>query len=108
MVTFCDLPDRTKGTRCRRCGFELPLTLPYIPTIPCGVAAAIAERIQNAPPRGEPGLGDILETALSSIGITKEWYVRVKERFDLPPTCDCEARKEWLNRVSDYVRGEPR
>lgn len=52
------------------------------------------------------GLGDYTEQVLSAIGITKERYVAVKELFGLAPTCDCEERKAWLNRVSDWWRGQ--
>lgn len=45
--------------------------------------------------------GDALEELLASYGITKEWYTGFKEKFDLPPTCDCDARKEWLNKTAD-------
>lgn len=44
--------------------------------------------------------GDALEELLTSYGVTKEWYVRFKEEHGLPPTCNCEARQEWLNKTS--------
>lgn len=43
------------------------------------------------------GLGDRIETVLSSIGITPESYVNFKTKFGLPPTCGCADRKAWLN-----------
>lgn len=49
------------------------------------------------------GLGDHTEKLLSSIGVTKEKYVEIKEKFGLPPTCGCDARKRWLNDVGKYV-----
>ncbi len=53
----------------------------------------------------EVGLGGRLERLLSSLGITTDRYIQVKELFGLPPTCNCGKRKEWLNRVSDWWRG---
>jgi hypothetical protein len=44
--------------------------------------------------------GDALEELLTSYGFTKEWLVEVKEKFGLPPTCNCEARQKWINKVS--------
>jgi len=48
-----------------------------------------------------PGLGDIVESALSSIGITQAAWVEWKKEHGLPPTCSCSARKEWLNRFGE-------
>ncbi len=50
-------------------------------------------------------LGDYVRDLLSMVGITKEWYMSIKAGFGLPPNCDCDARREWLNRVSDWWRG---
>lgn len=44
--------------------------------------------------------GDALEELLASYGITKEWYQGFKKEHGLPPVCNCEARQEWLNKVS--------
>jgi hypothetical protein len=44
-------------------------------------------------------LGDKLESALTGIGLSQENYVAIKEELGLPPTCDCPARKEWINKV---------
>lgn len=52
----------------------------------------------------QPGLGDYTEAMLQSIGVTKERYQAAKQLFGLSPTCDCDQRKEWLNRVSDWWR----
>lgn len=48
-------------------------------------------------------LGDRIEHALESVGITKEKYVGWKERFGLPPTCSCESRKRFLNKIGDEL-----
>jgi len=47
-----------------------------------------------------PAVGDALEDFLTSYGITKEWYVEFKEKHGLPPTCNCDARQEWLNKTA--------
>lgn len=63
---------------------------------------------EGAPIATQPtGLGDWTEQMLSSIGVTKERYISAKEKFGLAPTCDCDARKEWLNKVSDWWRSTP-
>jgi hypothetical protein len=56
-------------------------------------------------PRRKPGLGDRLEGWLIKHGITKEWYIEIKVKFGLPPTCNCCARREWLNRVGRWLEG---
>jgi len=44
-------------------------------------------------------LGDQIEKTLASWGITPEKYVEIKRRFGLPASCNCAARKAYLNRV---------
>ena len=65
-----------------------------IPTTRTGTAAAV--------PTG-PGRGDRVETALTAIGVTKERWSSFKSAFGLGPTCNCEARKDWLNQVGDQL-----
>lgn len=59
-------------------------------------------------PKAKPKLrlGDWVETQLRSLGITEDRYKEAKEKFGLAPTCNCPARKEWLNKVSSWWRGE--
>lgn len=45
-------------------------------------------------------LGDDLENWLTGLGITKERWSMVKQALGLPPTCNCPARKQWLNQAS--------
>ncbi len=52
------------------------------------------------------GLGDWTERMLSKAGVTQERYAAAKEMFGMAPTCNCAKRKEWLNKVSDWWRGE--
>lgn len=43
------------------------------------------------------GLGDLVETALKSVGITED---EVKKWI---PNCGCAKRKRWLNRLTDWA-----
>jgi hypothetical protein len=52
------------------------------------------------------GLGDYTEQLLASLGVTKDRYIAAKEMFGLAPTCGCNDRKSWLNKVSEWWRGE--
>jgi NMD protein affecting ribosome stability and mRNA decay len=45
-------------------------------------------------------LGDDLEEALTAIGVTKDTWRSFKAKFGLPPNCNCEKRKAWLNAAS--------
>ena len=45
-------------------------------------------------------VGTRLAQTLESIGITKDKYVAVKLQFGMPPSCNCNERKNWLNKVS--------
>lgn len=49
------------------------------------------------------GLGDYTEQLLSTIGVTKDRYAAAKELFGLAPTCNCETRKAWLNKVGAWL-----
>jgi hypothetical protein len=64
--------------------------------------AAIARKRKKTKNKRGDGLGDRLERKLKSIGITEDRYKQVKEKFGLPPNCNCKARKEWLNSVSEW------
>lgn len=47
--------------------------------------------------RNRRGLGDLVETALKSVGITEE---AVKQWI---PNCGCAKRKRWLNKLTDWA-----
>ena len=49
------------------------------------------------------GLGDILERELKRLNITPEAYIKLKARFGAMPICSCEKRKQWLNKVGQYL-----
>lgn len=51
------------------------------------------------------GWGDRTERLLSRVGVTQERYIAAKELFGLAPTCNCKARKEWLNKISEWLTG---
>jgi hypothetical protein len=42
-------------------------------------------------------VGDLVEKALSSVGITKELAEQLTRTAGKPGGCGCEARKRWLN-----------
>jgi len=46
------------------------------------------------------GLGDLVESALSSVGITEDKF---KELFNLSE-CNCSKRKKWLNNLLSWHR----
>ena len=52
------------------------------------------------------GWGDKVTTALKKMGVTEERYKAVKEKFGLPPNCNCAGRREWLNKVGRWWNGE--
>lgn len=58
---------------------------------------------KNAHVKGEVvGLGDIVESALQSVGITEE---RFKEFFNLKE-CNCSKRKAWLNSLFSWKKNK--
>ena len=82
----CKFESLAKGSACKNnCGRVLKMNFSIHPTAVCGAFRS----------------GDALEELLASYGITKEWYSGFKEEFGLPPTCNCDARQEWLNKTSD-------
>lgn len=48
------------------------------------------------------GLGDMVENALKSIGVTEE---RFKEWFNLKE-CNCSRRKAWLNNLFSWKKNQ--
>jgi hypothetical protein len=48
------------------------------------------------------GLGDIVESALKSVGITED---RFKEWFNLKE-CGCSKRKAWLNNLFSWKKNQ--
>jgi hypothetical protein len=92
--------------KCRRCGLQLGATAPREINVICGSITGTLGYTQPQPAVGERttlGLGDYTEQLLSSIGVTKDRYAAAKELFGLAPTCNCETRKEWLNKVGAWL-----
>ncbi len=48
------------------------------------------------------GLGDVVESVLTSMGITQE---RFKEWFNLKE-CNCSKRKRWLNNLFSWKKNK--
>ena len=46
------------------------------------------------------GLGDVVESVLTSMGVTQE---RFKEWFNLQE-CNCSKRKKWLNNLFSWKK----
>lgn len=84
----CVFATTTKGSVCLNgCGRVLKMDFTTHPRAACSASVAPA--------------GDALEDLLESYGVTKEWYQGFKEKFGLPPTCNCNSRQEWLNKTSE-------
>jgi hypothetical protein len=49
------------------------------------------------------GLGDRVEQALTAVGITQQSYQELKSAIGLPPGCNCETRKRWLNKLGEKL-----
>ena len=49
-------------------------------------------------------LGNDLERALTAIGITQETWKAAKAKLGLPPNCNCDKRKAWLNKASAQLQ----
>lgn len=89
MTSYCDLSDGA----CPQCGFECKAAI----MVPCGLppvkqAAVCKAAIEHQ--RKKPGLGDIVKSGLSAIGITEE---RVSKALGKP--CGCGKRAEKLNEL---------
>ncbi len=54
-------------------------------------------------PPATPGLGDRIESTLIAFGITKESYIAFKQKCGLPPTCNCDGRKEGINNAEEWM-----
>lgn len=85
----CVFKELKRGAKCENgCGRSLPMDFTVDPAVTC----------RNF---DQAKAGDALEELLTSYGITKEWYQGFKEKFGLPPTCDCTSKQIWLNKTSE-------
>jgi hypothetical protein len=48
-------------------------------------------------------LGDRVESALTAVGVTKERWQGVRAAVGLPPGCNCNARKQWINKLDERL-----
>lgn len=91
----CKWEGLTKGSKCRECGYELKRDYEKPPIRNC-----------LSPWKPPEKLGDWTERQLKSIGVTQERWGKAKELFGLSPECNCDGRIDWLNKVTDWWRGE--
>lgn len=76
------------------------------PNCPWWTEAATGDRVEHECGKGHtvsPGLGDKIAEALASWGVTQESWIAFKEQHGLPPECECESRKQWLNQFGELV-----
>ena len=78
-------------------------------TFPSGRTVTIqpVEKSETSKPWRPPrnGLGDWTEALLKRAGVTQDRYKAAKEALGMAPTCNCAARKEWLNKVGAWLSG---
>lgn len=80
----CDFDPAT--LRCRECGYQAT----RLPTFRKCVPPPL--------PQWQPLMvGDIVERALTSIGITKSLVERLTRTEGKPGGCGCGKRKQWMN-----------
>lgn len=78
-------------------------------TFPSGQQVTIAPIVRGEMrpiTRKQQGWGDYTEALLKKIGVTEDRYKAAKEAVGLAPKCNCDKRKAWLNKVSEWWRGE--
>ena len=64
----------------------------------CGKPARSPKVRRNC--TGKPGLGDLVEKALSAIGVTKDRVAKITGK-----PCGCQKRQEALNRLGRKITG---
>ena len=93
MSTFCDFEKITGTCVCSHCG---------TPAKSCAICDQCRRKCRSENDKLGDKLGDKTEKLLKTIGITPDLVKACKQRFGLAPTCNCNGRKEYLNRVSDW------
>lgn len=75
--------------------------------IRCGIRVRSVQ-VPRANCRATVHFGDTLEQALESIGVTQDRWKALKSQMGLPPSCNCDARKQWLNMAGEalQIQGE--
>ncbi len=89
-ITIARLTDTLYLHTCPRCNWQLEAETNEPVEHTCG-----SKKITR--------LGDRIEHALESVGITKEKYVGWKEMLGLPPTCGCASRQNWINEADEKL-----
>lgn len=89
-TTLTQLTETLWLHQCRNCDWTLEADSPEPVEHVCGRVAA-------------PKLGDRVEAALTAVGVTKERWISLKKALGLPPTCSCDSRKLYLDRLGDEV-----
>lgn len=86
-------PERYHG----RCEANAPDRVPL-------TAEEIQRLRKTAAEQQEKLLGDHTRDVLESVGISKEFYIGVKDALGFAPTCDCDGRVEWINDAHRVAR----
>lgn len=84
---------------CEKCGKSANIPADAAGNVRCSCGNSVISSRQQS------GLGDYTESLLKSIGVTQDRYKAAKELFGLAPTCNCDKRKAWLNRVGEWWLG---
>ena len=83
-MTRCDFCRAGSNCKCRRCGLLVKFAGE------CQSLRGVCKR---------RGLGDLIEMLLSTVGITKARYQRLRQAVGLKKPCGCGARQKALNRI---------
>lgn len=99
---------RATCVNCKRVFFPIPAPALVATCTKPGFADCVFEYAEQdgAPLNTNPhlGLGDRIESALSSIGITQQSWGAFREKFGLPPECNCSERVELINDGEQWMR----
>lgn len=81
---------------------------PLVPTAIHGPELGPAAQLDRAPAHASSfptvvGAGDVLESFFESLGITKDRYKNAKRALYLDPSCNCAARKEFINKMGEEL-----
>lgn len=75
----------------------------HLPTVSIGPRPPQLNLVSSLPREPLPKLGDRVESALETIGVTKDRWKSFKSLMGLPATCNCESRKVYLNKLGDEL-----
>jgi hypothetical protein len=86
--------------RCRQRGYTLQQVRPCI--VSQDGDRLVVDETHPAYPRAKPGLGDMVATGLSAVGITKERVQAVASKVGIKD-CGCAKRQAALNRLGEKL-----